>query len=178
MELHQINLNYLQQEDRLLCRASFRSDDGLQEIRAWLTRRTVRDLWLMIVKALETQVTLDKPQAAHARTEIVGMQHASSLEQGRQDGSFASTYDSGATAFPLGQDPFLVAKLTLNLRAGQPIRVDLAPADGQGFEMALPPAALHGFCSVLIEAVAKADWALDLRMPGLQAPDAGSPTLN
>lgn len=167
MDLHQINLTYLQEEDRILYRTSFRSPDGeLQEIRAWLTRRMVRNLWDGMVRALETQVTLDKPQAAHARSEIVGMEHETSVAQGREQGRFDNPYEAGAQILPLGETPILVTRLTFNLQVGQPVRINLAPTQDSGFEIALSPQALHGFCSVLLDAVRRADWDLELAPPG------------
>lgn len=168
MDLHQINLTYLRDEDRLLCRASFRDTAGeLHEVRAWLTRRIVGELWLCIVQALKAQVALDQPQAAHVRQDVVGMEHVGSVARSEQQGNFAQPYEAGAKALPLGAEPLLVTRLTFNLRAGEPMRIDLAPAEGQGFELALTPHALHGFCAVLGKALANSGWGLELVMPGL-----------
>lgn len=179
MELHQIQLNYLQDEDRLLCRTSFRdADGGLQEIRAWLTRYMVIKLWEGIVQALEKKVALEVPQAAHASKDIVGMEHQSSVAKSREQGSFDNPYQANAQAFPLGEKPLLITALTFNLQAGQPIRINLAPAAGYGFEIALAQPVLHGFCSVLLKTVQQANWGLDLAMPGTATQSAAPSLLN
>lgn len=173
MELHQINLNYLQEEDRILLRASFRGADGpLQEVRAWLTRRMVRRFWEAMVRALETQVALDKPQAAHAKTEILGMEHEASLARNREQGSFTAPYETSARILPLGEDPILIASMTFNLAPGKPVRINLAPAAGTGFEIALPRDAVHGFCKLLVDTVERSDWDLDLHLPQAAAQPA------
>src|SRR5690349_3022568 len=74
MELHQIQVAHNAENDRLLLRATFRDQArALHEVRAWLTRRIVHRLWPGILRALETKVTLERPQAQHAKREIVGM---------------------------------------------------------------------------------------------------------
>src|SRR3569623_1643626 len=60
MNVHQLQLTYDAAEDRILFRATFLDDSGiLQEIRAWLTRRIVRNLWPGIVRTFETLFSSD-----------------------------------------------------------------------------------------------------------------------
>ncbi|HYD95443.1 MAG TPA: hypothetical protein VEC01_08965 [Noviherbaspirillum sp.] len=174
MELHQIQLTYQPEEDRVLWRTSFRADDGsLQEIRAWLTRRMTGQLWGGLVEVMERQVALDKPHAAHARSDIVGMEHHASVDAMRESGSFGSAFQEDVAGFPLGAAPFLVTTVNFGQEAGKPIRMNLVPTEGHGFEVALPAQVLHGFCSLLRDAVAKADWDLELELPGASAPGGG-----
>lgn len=171
MELHQIQVTYLAEEDRLLCRASFKAKDGgLQEVRAWLTRRLTRSLWPGIIDALETQVGLDKPQASHASADIVSMAHHASIEEIRESGSFGSAYATDIASYPLGETPILVNTVNFTLHAGEPIRMNVTPAQGYGFEIAFTQTVLHGFCSLLRDAVNKAEWDMELMMPGASAP--------
>lgn len=172
MDLHQIQITYQAEEDRLLCRASFTAEDGgLQEVRAWLTRRLTRQLWSATVDALETQVGLDKPHASHTSADIVGMEHHAHVEEIRDSGSFNTPYQSDIASYPLGETPILVADVNFTLNPGQPIRMNLAPAQGYGFELACTRPVLHGFCSLLRETVQKTDWDLELSMPGTTTPD-------
>lgn len=167
MELHQIQVIYQAVEDRILCRASFKAEDGgLHEIRAWFTRRMIKGLWPVMVGAMEKQVALDNPQAAHASGHIVEMEHHASVEAIRDSGSFASAYEDDIRGFPLGEEPVLVTTVNFNLRPGQPFRMNLLPANGNGFEIAFTQPVLHGFTSLLRDAVAKSDWELDLSLPG------------
>ena len=166
MELHQIQVTYQAQEDRLLCRASFKAEDGLQEVRAWLTRRLVKNLWPCIIDALEKQVALDKPQAAHASADIVGMEHHASVTKIRDSGCFTHAFESEVQTYPLGETPILVHQAQFTLLPNQPIRMSLTPAEGYGFEIAFNLTTLHGFCSLLKDAVEQAEWDMSLVMPG------------
>jgi hypothetical protein len=170
MELHQIQVIYRPDEDRLLCRASFKESDEFHELRAWLTRRLVRNLWPAILLTLEKQVALEKPDAAHASSDIVGMEHQASVDTIRDNGSFDAPYETEATHYPLGETPILVEKADLTVGAGQPVRINVSPAEGRGFEISFDLTVLHGFCALLQEAVAQADWDMALEMPGLETP--------
>jgi hypothetical protein len=179
MELHQIQIIYSAEEDRILCLTSFKAQDGdLQEVRAWLTRRLVKVLWTGIIDALERQVSLDKPQAAHVSADIVGMEHHASMEEIRESGSFNNPYQTAIQTHPLGEVPILVTIVNFTLHSDQPIRVNLTPTEGYGFEIAFPPPMLHGFCSLLKDAVKNAEWDMSLVMPGVGAPDAAARILN
>lgn len=180
MHLHQIQVTYLPDEDRILCRASFKAEDGgFQELRAWLTRRMTGAFWAGIIDSLEKQVTLDKPQASHASAEIVGMEHHASVEETRNSGGFGAAYQvDETTTFPLGETPILVSTIDFTLHAGQPIRVNMTPAAGNGFEIAFSQPILHSFCSLLRDAVRKADWGMELNMPGALPASPGNRMLN
>lgn len=171
MELHQLQVIYQVEQDRLLCRASFKRDDGgLQEIRTWLTRRMVSNLWPAMIQVLETQVSLEKPDVAHVKSEIVGMEHETSLHRMREAGSFDTPYEAHVDEFPLGEHPLLIHHVDFRMDPGQPIRVTLRPAEGQGFELAMAPAMFHAFCELILEAAGRAEWGLNLKRPGSTAP--------
>ncbi|MGH8809182.1 MAG: hypothetical protein ACREX0_15015 [Noviherbaspirillum sp.] len=178
MELHQIQLTYSVDEDRILYRASFRAQDGgLQEVRAWLTRRLVKTLWMGIMDALEAQVTLDKPQAAHASADIVSMEHHAWVEEIKDKGNFNNRYETGNT-YPLGEAPILIRAADFSQHPGRPIRINMVPAQGDGFEIAFTLPILHGFCSLLKEAVSKAGWDMALVMPGEVAASGATHLVN
>jgi|SRR3569623_681119 len=167
MNVHQLQLTYDAAEDRILFRATFLDDSGiLQEIRAWLTRRIVRNLWPGIVRAFESQLTLDRPQASHAKTEIINMAHEESIAQFTAAGSFSTPFGNAAQRFPLGEMPLLIASARFTLHSNQPLQINFAPAQGSGFEIAFTPALLHGFCKLLQDAVHSAQWEIELALPG------------
>jgi hypothetical protein len=180
MELHQLQVTYQQDEDRLLFRASFKAENqSLHEVRAWLTRRLLRNLWPGIIKALETQVTLNQPLAAHAKAEIVGMEHQASVIQSAARGDFKTPFSATAQGFPIGQAPILVTAVHFNISANKPVRINFAPSQGQGFEVGFTPEVLHGFCDLLRQAVQAAQWEVELKLPGVEAaPDAAPRVLN
>lgn len=171
MELHQIQVFYNPAEDRLLCRAAFKDGDGeLQEVRAWFTRRLVRQLWPVTLQALERQVAMQKPEAAHASADIVGMEYQNSVDTIRGNGNFDQPYQAKDANFPLGKTPILVHQVDFKIHADQPIRMKLSPETGAGFEIAFTQTILHGFCELLKNAVNQAEWGIELQMPGLEPP--------
>lgn len=179
MELHQIQVTYQAEEDRILYRASFKVEGGgLQEVRAWLTRRMVKGLWPALIETMERQVALNNPQAAHASGHVVEMEHHASVEAIRDSGSFDTPYRDEISVFPLGEAPILITTANFNLAPGQPVRMNLSPGDGAGFEIAFAQPVLHGFTSLLQEAVKRADWDLDLTLPGAEFAMPVSKALN
>jgi hypothetical protein len=179
MELHQIQVSYQAGQDRLLCRASFKREkpgqsagqsESLSEIRAWLTRRMVRNLWPAIIEVLERQVTLTMPEAAHIKSDIVGMEHESSLNRMRTAGAFDTPFVTDVRDFPFGEIPMLVHHVDFTMDAGKPIRITLRPESGHGFEMKMAPAMFHAFCELMRDAVKRAEWDVELALPGMTAP--------
>lgn len=183
MELHQLQLTYQAGQDRLLCRASFKREnpnhssdlaDGqslnLSEIRAWLTRRMVRKLWPAIIQVLETQVSLAMPEAAHVKSDIVGMEHESSLDRMRTAGAFDTPFAADVQDFPIGETPLLVHHVDFMMDANQPIRISLRPETGPGFKLKMAPAMFHAFCELMRDAVKQSEWDVELELPGMAAP--------
>ena len=176
MVLHQCQLTYIPEEDRIVMRASFMyGDDELHELRAWLTRRIVKLLWPTLQKAMQTQVTLDQPSAAHAKAEMVNMAHHASVMELAAQGKFGKPYDMEATHYPLGETPFLVHNAQFNIARNAPMRIIFAPETGAGFEIAFTPQILHGFFSLLPTAVAQAEWDMELFLPSDDERDDDTP---
>jgi hypothetical protein len=181
MDLHQIEVRYLDEEDRLLCRTSFRDGanaGGVQEIRFWLTRRITRQLWRGITRSLQTQLLYDKPHASHASAEMIGMEHHASVAAIRDSGNFGSPFEASAQAFPFGAAPVMIVELRFTNAPGEPIRINFAKDEESGFEISFTQAMLHGFCSLLQEAVNKSEWDIDLTMPCGRAVPPGVGVLN
>jgi hypothetical protein len=168
MVLQQIQAAYSHDEDRLLLRVSFKHEDGsLQEIRSWMTRRMVKSLWPGIVQALETQVALDNPNAAHASAEIVSMEHQASIEEIRAHGNFDVPFSPEVDGYPLGRQPLLVMQANINIASKRGPRINFKSARSGSFELSFTASMLHGFCTVLQDAVKKTDWDIDLQMPAV-----------
>ena len=179
MELHQLQVAYNQEQDRLLLRATFRSPDkALHEVRAWITRRILTRLWPGILRALETKVALEQPQAQHAKREIVGMAHEASINDNVQRGGFAAKFEETAKAYPLGAEPLLITTANFHLKANLPVRIEFLDPSGKRFEIAFSDRVLHGFCKLLQDGVKNAQWEIDMAMPGMTASQPESVVLN
>ncbi|MFI4939929.1 MAG: hypothetical protein ACHP7O_06260 [Burkholderiales bacterium] len=170
MVLHQIQAAYRAEEDRLLLRVSFSADDGpRQEIRAWLTRRLVKALWPAIIHAMETQVALDHPHAAHARVEIVNMEHEATISEIRAHGKFGMPFAPESYSFPFGEQPVLLTGAHISVKANQTPRINFVSALNGNFEITLTSSMLHGLCTLLQDAIKPADWNIELHLPGIPA---------
>ena len=179
MELHQLQVAYNQEQDRLVLRATFRDElKALHEVRAWLTRRILIRLWPGILRALETKVTLEQPQAQHAKREIVGMAHEASINDNVRRGGFAAKFEETAQDYPLGTDPLLITTANFHLKAKQPVRIEFIDIAGKRFEIAFSDRVLHGFCKLLQDAASKAQWDVSLSMPGMTNAQPASSALN
>ncbi len=166
MDLHQIQVTYQTEEDRILLRVSFRTVDGsLEEIRSWLTRRMVRNLWPGIVKSLDSQVKLNQPQAAHASAEILSMEYQASVTEIKASGNFDIPFEAAADYYPFGETPILVTASQFHLHPKEPVRISFIDARQKNFDVAFTQTAMHGFCKLLQEAVRTAQWELTLQMP-------------
>jgi hypothetical protein len=171
MVLQQIQAGYWRNEDRLLIRVSFKQEDGsLQEIRSWMTRHMVKSLWPGIIHALETQVALDNPNAAHARSEIVGMDHQAKVDELRSRGDFDVPYSPEIDGYPFGKIPILLVQANINVGTKQGPRINFVSAQSGSFELSFTPSMLHGFCTVLQDAVKASDWDIELQMPSGASP--------
>lgn len=171
MDLQQIHAAYNQQEDRILFRLSFCDAGGeLQEIRAWITRHLLRTLWPGIITAMEMQVTLDQPHAAHAKAEIVEMQHEASMMDLRARGGFDQAFRADIDKFPLGEKPILLTHARIKVDAGQQVRIQLVAAGQGDFSLNLTQTTLHAFCKMLQNAVVNVDWGIELSLPKAQIP--------
>ena len=166
MVLQQIQAGYWRNEDRLLIRVSFKQEDGsLHEIRSWMTRHMVKALWPGIIHALETQVGLDNPNAAHASSEIVGMEHQAKIDEIRSRGDFDVPYSPDIDGYPFGKIPILLVQANINISSKHGPRINFVSAENGSFEVSFTSSMLHGFCTVLQDAVKATDWDIELQMP-------------
>lgn len=169
MNLEQINLSYQHDEDRILLRIGFSAaQEGgqKQEVLLLLTRRLLQNLWPVLLQAMATQITLDRPDAAFASAEIVQMEYAQAVSNISASGNFSHAYELENREWPLGELPLLLKSIKFHLNANQPLGMQLIAFGEGNIDLRLPSEVLHGFCKLLQEAAAQAHWGLELTMPG------------
>jgi hypothetical protein len=176
MRLHQLNLDFIPEQDRLLLRVN---TDHQLEVRLWLTRRALRILWPLLVKMMRSSPEVALQSNPEARDALVGMQH----EQALSRADFAKSFDEAPRAMPLGAEPLLVVRIQASTDGDGNQVLRLLPQQGQGIHLTLDNTMLHSFCELVQKAVAKSDWNLELELPALQPTmgngDAAAPkTLN
>jgi len=158
MNLQQINIEFVAEQDRLLLRLA--SGDRT-EIVLWLTRRCVKLLWPQLVKMAESTPIIAQQAAPEARQALLDMERERALAKA----NFSKHYDNAGRERPLGAEPLLVARMNTGRNdQGQHV-LALAPREGTGVNLAMDDTLLHGLCKLLQDAVARAEWDIQLVLP-------------
>ena len=153
--LHQFNIEYNSEQDRLLFRMSTR--DG-SEIRLWFTRRFIKRLWGLLTKLLERDPHVAAQADPVAKKSVVAFQRDSAITQSDFTKAFE---EKQAPTLPLGEEPVLVTKCKATPTTSG-FTLDFSPDDGQQVSVTLNVQYLHSLTHLLYEAFKKTDWDLDL----------------
>jgi hypothetical protein len=174
MKIHQLQVTYLVEHDRILVRLN---THGGEELRLWLTRRMVKNLFPNMLQA-STEVLA--PPALTASHDGHGKQALAEFKKQEflQQADFNTPFHSQPTALPMGNEPLLATTVHMtpteqgSLRLGFVEKVPGA-AKERSFEVSLGPGLLPGFMHLLEKALKSADWGITLR--GLPSLDEASP---
>jgi hypothetical protein len=175
MRLHQLKIEFVPEHDRLMMRLS--TDNGA-EVLLWLTRRCVRRLWALLLDMAQATPEIVVQPNPEARKALLGFQHEKAVRQA----DFSKPYEDVARERPLGTAPLLVTRI--QPRRDQQGRhvLGLLPTVGQGVHITLDENLLHGLVKLIQNAVARAEWDLDLQVPvGMAAApveESGRPSIN
>ncbi|MBF0273006.1 MAG: hypothetical protein HQL98_13230 [Magnetococcales bacterium] len=173
-KVHQLQAAYAPVEDRLLLRIN--TTDAM-EFRFWLTRRFVQRLWPALRQTLEHHTHLTGVGDQTVRAAMLEFMH----EHATAATDFKAPFEeSPSKVMPLGQQPILAAHARIAAVPGQDqIRMlHLHPEQGYGIELAMDTQLLHAFCKLLADAVASAEWQLELHLtpgftPSVTSPEGG-----
>lgn len=188
MNIHQVSVNYLHEQDRILVRINSRD---AQEIRLWLTRRLCTG-WVPALRA-----TLRDMAAMVSGTEDVTNQTSTSPDQPPQDSppawteefkklhslqntDFKTPFKSDVKTWPLGTEPLLVTTVRMTVKSKD--RLDMAFEESllarkeqvRGFQVSLEPLLLTGFMHLLEKALDNTQWDHDHAPAALGESLAGS----
>lgn len=162
MRLRQIRIDFVPEADRLLLRIA---TDDEAELRFWLTRRYVRNLWPAIIKMIQAIGAAREHADPETRKALVEFEHDKAVRQA----DFATPYQ-GAKHLPLGEEPLLVSQLRAGPDGKGNVVVAMHPTKGQGIDLTMDSMLLHSFTRLLQGAVAKTDWDLDVQLPKASIP--------
>ena len=178
MNIHQVSVNYLHEQDRILVRINSRD---AQEIRLWLTRRlciswvpalrtTLRDMAAMVIGTADTADVADRssttpdqlPQESiPAWTEEFKKLHS------LQNTDFKTPFNSEVQTWPLGTDPLLVTTIRMTAKSKEKLEMAFEEslltrqAQLRGIQVSLEPQLLTGFVHLLEKALDSAHWGQD-----------------
>ena len=151
-QLHQINIAYVDKEDRLLMRATTKNGD---QYRVWFTRRYAGLLMDILNKGMN---------------ELGGMTSVGSKPQTTQmlkEGALEKPFEEDVTNYPLGEKGILGFGIKTNITDDKILHLQLLPEKGQGITLNLNDGLLYMFHNLLSQGIARANWNMSqLQQPG------------
>ena len=163
MIIHQLQASYVLEQDRILVRLNTQAGE---EVRLWLTRRMVKNLFPHMLQVTADLVTDQAQGASHDganRNALTQFKRQESL----QKADFSTPFNSQAASLPIGDAPLLASRVHITVCDGGALRIgfeeDIAGAAAKrGFEVTLGQDLLHGLMHLLEAALRHADWGITL----------------
>lgn len=164
MQIRQLQVAHDNVQDRLVLRIGTQANE---EIRVFLTRRFVRELWPVLTATLSGHLGA-RPQSA---PEADGADAPAS--------TFAEPFREENPTYPLGSTPLLASEATVEPAGDSLCRLILREGRERSFTLTLNTELMQAFCSMLRASGDKARWdlALDYAMPPSSGTPAGSKAL-
>ncbi|MDC9715397.1 MAG: hypothetical protein PSN36_06250 [Gammaproteobacteria bacterium] len=168
MNIHQMQLSYSNQEDRLIL--SINSKDN-EEMRLFLTRRIVTSFWEILNKTIAHSLTSHPTPNDMVESESKELGQKQQMQQQmqqqihHQDIIDKSDYDtpfSSGDKFPVGEAPILVEKITINAYEDSNTALIFESNKGQNINLNLNPQLLHNLSDLLIRIIPSTNWNMGL----------------
>jgi len=154
-QINQIQLSFVPIQDRLMLRINTLDSAGFQ---FWLTRRYVKLLWPILMNMLTKDEQIAVQQTEQAKKEMLSFKH----QEAAQKMDYTKNFKDTTEINPLGDEPVLLAKISVKTGDDGTQILCMHPEHGQGIELALDQTLLHSICKLLEDTVAKSDWDIDL----------------
>ena len=163
MTIHQLQVSYVTEQDRILVRLNTHAGE---ELRLWMTRRMVKNLFPRINEVASELVASQRPDSRHDGIDTRALTQFKKRES-LQKADFSTPFDSQATVWPLGDAPLLATTLHITPRGDGALRIVFEEKIAQAaatrsFEVTLGQDLLHGFLHLLESALQHADWGISL----------------
>lgn len=142
-QLHQINIAYVDKEDRLLMRATTKNGD---EYRVWFTRRYAGLLMDIINKGMNERGGMTALGSTPQTTDMI------------KEGALEKPFESNVKNYPLGEKGILGFGIKTNTSEDKILRLQLLPENGQGLTLNLNDSLMYMFHNLLSQGIARADW--------------------
>ena len=160
MHIHQVNVSYDAEQDRLLVRINSLSGE---EFRAWLTRRLTLKLLPHLGQAAQQQLDKTFPPPAQADHSPAKQQLVAQFQQEAAvyEGDFQTPFVEKASALPLGETPLLVTELTVMPMADaklQLVLLERLPEQQRDLQLVLDPALTQGLLRLLNQSMRASAW--------------------
>ncbi len=165
MQIHQLNMKFSAQEDRILFRLSTHAKE---ELRFYLTRRFVKLMLPLVQEQLENLAITDTGSASvTTKKAMFDFHHESALDES----NLAKKYIADEQyTLPLGDSPVLLISFGLQAESVDNIVMNFATVDSKGIKFTLNAKLLHSFYHLLLQTIKTAQW--ELVVAGLHSPQA------
>ncbi len=154
--LHQINIGYSLEEDRMLLRVN---TTGKTEYRLWMTRRYVRLLWNLLTKSVESLPDVSAQAAPETRKAVKSFQR----EEARQAADYSKDFEDSEAKRPLGESASLLTGVRAN-PGPKGTQLTLQTKDKRAINLSLEKKLLYSLCDLLISSTTQAKWDLNLNV--------------
>lgn len=148
MQIRQIQVANDSVQDRLVLRIG---TQGNEEIRIFVTRRFLRELWLHLTAML----------AGHLGTRPL-LKPAAEAEAETPAATFSEPFRDENCTYPLGANPLLASEATLEPAGDGLCRLLVREGGERSFNLNLNADLLQALCSMLRAASEQANWSLQL----------------
>lgn len=169
MKIHQLSVNYLPEQDRILARINTAASE---EVRLWLTRRLMLGLWPLLSRLFTQHLLQLEAAGSSLETADEGLRKMLTdfrREQFLQEADFETPYDENQAALPLGPEPVLVTDVDATpLPGGLRLSFNerLPGASGtRSFHVELDPRLMQGVMHLLEQALARSQWQEPFNAP-------------
>ena len=161
MNIHQLSVNYVIEQDRILMQANTLAGEVLS---AWFTRRLTANLYPRWVQ-LATDVELKNGQLSApdepTRKMVMDFKKQNALLQG----DFKTPVNQTASIFPIGPEPLLATSVNLTILGQGALRVEFMEqlpnqTEKRSFQVTLAAELLHGFMHLFESAVKTSGWGM------------------
>lgn len=153
MQIHQFNMQFHPEQDRIIFRLN---TTGHEEFRFYMTRRFVKLLWPVLMQLLEKDYKRREPERSHLANVILPFEHQEVVSKA----DFNQPFAEQSMAFPLGEEAVLLSRIQVK-QGPQGDILCLLPTDGRGIEFGMTPQFIHTFCKLLHDVVSRAEWDMD-----------------
>ena len=142
-QLHQMNVSYNPQEDRLLLRISSRNGE---EYRLWLTRRYTG----MLINILRQEM-----EKSGGEPVLAASDETKNMIKG---GAFKQDYEENNATFPLGESGVLAFRINTRLAGDDVLQLEMLPETGQGISLNLNRTLLYMLHNLINQGIDQAGW--------------------
>ncbi len=149
--LKQLNVSYVDVEDRIMLKVST-SDD--KEYRAWCTRRFTRILMERLESMFEEEVDEAQVVPEETRKEVARIKHGDKVSEP----SFQQPYEAEPTEYPLGEQGVLLTTLRYNRLESGMLALNLSDSDGRGVTLNLDQNLRHQLYELFQRGAERASW--------------------